>query len=44
MKRETAIIVGVTGAFGTVIARRLLARGLVVVGVAGTARQSAISR
>lgn len=34
MSRETAVVVGVTGAFGTVIARRLVAAGLGVVGVA----------
>lgn len=34
MTRETAVVVGVTGAFGKVIARRLIARGLAVVGVA----------
>lgn len=39
MTRENAIVVGVTGAFGTVIARRLIEAGLTVVGVArdGTA-------
>ncbi len=34
MDRETAVVVGVTGAFGAVIARRLLDAGLTVVGVA----------
>ncbi|MFM2370368.1 MAG: hypothetical protein RIS85_90 [Pseudomonadota bacterium] len=34
MSRETAIVVGVTGAFGKVIARRLIDAGLCVVGVA----------
>lgn len=34
MTRETAVIVGVTGAFGQVIAKTLLGRGLNVVGVA----------
>ncbi|MBT0670118.1 SDR family oxidoreductase [Novosphingobium profundi] len=34
MSRETAVVVGVTGAFGEVIAKRLLWRGLDVVGVA----------
>ena len=34
MDRETAVVVGVTGAFGTVIAQRLVAAGLTVVGVA----------
>lgn len=34
MTRETAVVVGVTGAFGAVIARSLIAAGLCVVGVA----------
>lgn len=34
MSKETAVVVGVTGAFGEVIARKLAARGLTVVGVA----------
>lgn len=34
IERETAIVVGVTGAFGKVIARALITKGLSVVGVA----------
>lgn len=34
MSKETAVVVGVTGAFGSVIARKLIEAGLSVVGVA----------